>query len=192
MSNDLQRILAEISRHGNAGKVRAQHDSARLRGPNPNPRVTNERDFARVIGAFVNRQLEATGGRRYPDFEARAVAKEMLVQHGRRVNKTYNNFVRDAIDGHDGGLRGVLDFLTDLLREQQAERYRSDAKDRHIDPLSFDQKKKITGDILAHYRSADPSSVPDPRPEVYAHDYSALLDEMARKQDDMTDKLRGH
>lgn len=192
MPTDLQRVLAKITEQGTAGKVRALHDSARLSSPVTNPRVSNAHDFARVIGAFVNRQIEKTGGSRYNDFEARAVAKEMLIQHGRRanVNKTYNNFVRDAIDGRNNGLRGILDILTDQIREQQAGRYISDAIDQVIDPLDYDRKKSVTREMIAHFQMLMPGTVEDPRSEVYVHDYDTLLREVGRQLDQTSDNLR--
>lgn len=192
MSNDLQRVLDKITQHGQAGRIRARHDTARLRGPNPNPRVANFDQFTRVIGAFVNKQIELAGGQRYPDFEARAIAKEILSQQERRTGKTFNNYARDAIDGRNGGLRAVLDILTDTLREQQTSRYIGDAIDQVVDPLDYDRKVAVTRQVLAHYQRLSPGAVSDPRPEVHAHDYSTLLREVAAQVDKMNENLRGH
>lgn len=192
MSEELERIIASISDHGTAGQIKARHDAACLSSPIGNPRITNAQDFARVIGAFVNRQVKATGGSGYSDFEARGKAKELLVDHGRRVGQTYNNYVRNAMDGYDDGLRGVLNLLTDLLREEQANRYKEDAIDRMIDPLDFDAKVKVTGQVLAELKGLIPGGIVDPRPEAHAHEYQALLRMRAEHNDEFNDELRRH
>lgn len=192
MSKEVERIIAMISDHGVAGQIKARHDAACLSSPVGNPRITNAQDFARVIGAFVNRQVKATGGSGYSDFEARAKAKELLIEHGRRFGRTYNNYVRNAIDGHDDGLRGVLSILTDMLREQQAARYKDDAVDRAIDPTDFDAKLEVTRQLLSDLDKVKPGGIVDTRPEAHAHEYQALLRMRAKHDDEFNDELRRH
>lgn len=190
MSSELQRILDKISQYGQAGQVRARHDLARLRSPNPNPRIESYDQFIRVVGAFLNRQIEMTGGQRYPDFEARAMAKEILSRGGGQSGKTLNNFVRDAIDGRSGGLREALDIITDRLRDQQTSMFIADAIDQVVDPLDFDRKVEITRQVLAHFAGINSTSVQVPRPEACAHDYGNLLQLIARQVDHLNDSLR--
>lgn len=190
MSAELQRILARISQHGSAGQVAARHDGARLTAEQHPTRVDNHEQFAAVIGAFVNRQVQLTGGQTYAPYEARAVAKEMLNQYGRRYELTYNNYARDAIDGRNGGLRAVLDILTDLIRDQQTSRYISDTIDQYVDPLSYDQKVAVTQQVIDHFRRLNPDAIDDPRPEVHAQNYVDMLRELNKQIDTFSNRMR--
>ncbi|MFN3167002.1 MAG: hypothetical protein ACE37H_08055 [Phycisphaeraceae bacterium] len=192
MSNEQERIIARISNHGAVGRIRARHDAASMSRSVGDLRVTNAHDFARVTGGYVNHQVKMTGGSGYSDYEARSIAKELLTQHGRRYRRTYNNYIQNAIDGHDGGLRGVLNILTDMLREQQAERFKDDAIDQVIDPLDFDAKVAVTRQILDEQKRLSPGGMGDQRPEAHAHDYQALLSKRAQQIDEMNDELRSH
>jgi len=192
MSTDLKRILAQISQHGSAGRIAARHDTARLTKGQYPARVHNHEAFASLIGDFVNRQLLQTGGGTRTPFEARALAKDILTRQGRNHGRTYNNYARDAIDGRNGGLRAALDALTDAIRDQQTLHYIGDVIDRVVDPLDWDHKVAVTGQLLNHYRQLNPNAVEDPRPEVHAQSYDELLRELSHQVDSFTNSLRRH
>lgn len=190
MSKEFERLFAKLSEHGATGRLKARHDAASLSNPISITRVRNSQEFASLIGAFVNRQIRHTGGAGYPDFEARAVAREMLTNYGRRHGRTYVNYVRDAIDGRGDGLRGVLNILTDMIRDQQAQRYGDDAFDRLIDPLDFRAKVAITKEIMDDLKRKTSADFGDPNPEVHAHDYQAIVRRQVRQIDENTDDFR--
>lgn len=192
MSKQLERAIAQISRHGAAGRLMARHDAASLINTYSTSPVRSSREFDDRIGKFVNQQVRMTGGSGYPDFEARAMAKEILTEHGKRFRKTYVNYARDAIDGVGEGLYGVLKILADVLRDQQADRYQNDAIDRIVDPLSFQDKVAITKAIMDAHNRTSVADVGDPSPEAHAHAYRDLVREQARHSDEMSDKMRGH
>jgi hypothetical protein len=194
MSKEFERLVAKLSEHGTAGRVSAQHDAASLSSPISGPRVRDSHEFACVIGAFVNRQVQLTGGAGYPDFEARTIAKEILSKYGERrgQGRTYANYARNAIDGQDGGLRGVLNILAEVLREQQTERYREDAVDQIVDPLDFEAQVAITKKIMDDHKQTSSVDIGNPRPEAHAHQYRALIRRRVQQIDDTTKDFRGH
>ncbi|MFN3166370.1 MAG: hypothetical protein ACE37H_04825 [Phycisphaeraceae bacterium] len=192
MSKELERIIAQISRHGGAGRLMARHDAASLINSYSTSPVRNCREFDDRIGKFVNQQARMTGGTVYPDFEARAIAKDILKEQGKRFRKTYANYARDAIDGSGEGLYGVLKILADYLRDHQIDRFQNDAIDRLVDPLSFQDQVAITKAIMEKHNKTSVADIGDPSPEAHAHAYRDLVREQARHSDEMSDKMRGH
>ncbi len=173
----LQGLLAELDETAIAKNVAIPHDEARMRYSLMRNTVQDYSEFVDVISTYYNYHVSecvAHGGF-VSRTEASGRAKEILQQEYRRVGGDINTAYNDAHDGTNGGLRIVLDRLADRLKAEAVERYVRDAFDRHVEPVSWEQKVDIMRQVLARYNHEFPSSIRMDQPERYASNYEEII-----------------
>ena len=152
------------------------HDEARMAFPLRSNTASSFSRFEDIIGDYCNYHYTTcvTGGGFLPRAEAVGRAKQ-LIEHayGRRGNiiSAYN----DAHEGLNGGMRQILDIITDGIKSECVERYVRQAFDDHVSPNSWDKKQEIIRQFFAAYGAILPASVDTRNPARYANDYQVII-----------------
>ena len=123
-------LLAALDERTIAQRVAILHDEARMRFPLRANTVPSWDQFSELIGDYYNHHFTScvSNGGGLSRSEATGRAKEILEREYRRQNGDIVSAYNDAHDGTNGGLRLVLDKITEGLKAESVERYMRDAK----------------------------------------------------------------
>ena len=114
-------------------------------------------------------------GGRLPDYEAVQRAKRLIENQYRRRNRTILNAVRDCIEGRNGGMSQMLDYIRDGLKNEAMENFIAEVVDRHVAIDSFSQKVALIKEIYAEYGHLLPARNRNRPAEELAADYREVL-----------------
>jgi len=105
---------------------------------------------------------------------ASAEALELLEKtfSGKGGIRTAFSEARDAING---GLRLILDSLTDQFKREQQEMHINRVLKLALDPLDWDTKVQIIKDLLEKLKHVFPQDLLDVEPEKYADHYETIV-----------------
>jgi hypothetical protein len=160
-----------------AREVAVPHDEARMLYSLSKNTVDSFDEFSDVIADYYNYHVGrcvAHGGF-LSRTEAAGRAKEVIEQEYRRQGGNTMTAYNDAHDGTNGGVRIVLDRITEKLKAESVERYVRDAFDRYVDPSSWEQKVDIMRQFIARFGHMLSSSIHAHQPERYAQNYEELI-----------------
>jgi len=170
-------LLADLDELAIARNVGIPHDEARMRYSLHKNTVQNYAEFADIITDYYSHHMRecVIHGGRLNRAEASGRAKEALQMEYKRLGGDINTAYNDAHDGTNGGLRIVLDKLADRIKEEAVSHYVRDAFDRHVEPVSWEQKVEIMRQFMAKYGRELPASIRTDQPERYAANYEELI-----------------
>jgi len=170
-------VLAALDEREIARRVARPHDEARMRYPLRRNTVDSFDEFVEGIGDYYAYHLAAClgNGGRLSREEASGRAKELLDHEYRRRQGDILSAFNDAHDGLNGGMRGVLDAITDGLKFESMERYIRGVFDRHIAPNSWEAKVEIIRQFIRVCGAHMASSFRADQPERYAQNYQDLI-----------------
>ena len=133
--------------------------------------------FTDIISDYYNYQFTrcVSRGGALPRSEAAGRAKEILEQAYRRRNGDIVTAFNDARDGTNGGLRVILDSISEGLKTESVERYIREMFDRHVSPNAWADKVEIIRQFIAHCGANLASSIDASQPERYAQNYRELI-----------------
>jgi hypothetical protein len=153
------------------------HDEARLRYPLRSNTVDSFDQFRAIIADYYNYHFTAcvSHGGRLSGGEDYVRAKEVLEREYRRRRGDIVSAFNDAHAGTNGGMRSILDILTENLKAEAVGHYVTDAFDRYVAPNSWPQKVELIRQFMASCGYLLSSSVATSQPERYAHDYTELI-----------------
>jgi len=175
MSN-LKMLLNEIGEINIARKVR-EHDNARIKFPLSSNTVNEIDEFYQIIGDYIrfhNSMCISLGGN-MSQTEAVGLGREIIDQEYRRKGTDFIGAYHDARDGVNGGLRAVIDVITEGLKAISVERFIRYTFDKYVAPNSWDQKVAIIRDFIKHCGTHLSSSIQANKPERYAANYYELI-----------------
>lgn len=177
MSGSIRDLLGALEEREVARAVGIPHDEGRLSFRLDRNTVGTYREFEAIIGEFYNHQFTrcVSRGGRLPDYEARGRAKEIIEQEGRRRNGDIVTAYNDAHDGTNGGLRVVLDTISEGLKSEAVHRYVSSVFDRHVAPNAWDEKVALIRAFIEHCGLDLATSIRADQPERYAQSYRDLI-----------------
>lgn len=173
----LDTLLAALDERRIAREIGIPHDEARMRYALRSNTVPDFHTFSAIIGDYMRHHYAACishGGTLSP-VEAVGRAKEILDREYRRSNGDMMSAYGNAVDGVEGGLRTVLDRLSDALKVEAVERYTRDCFDRLVAPNDWDRKVELIRQFVRHLGHQLNGSIQADRPERYASDYKELI-----------------
>lgn len=176
--SSLNSLLDALDELTIARKIQAPHDDARNNYHLKSNRVQDFDEFTHIIGDYYNHHFSAcmSSGGRLSAAEAAARAKEVLEREYRRRNGDIVTAFRDAEQGLDGGLRGILDHIAEALKAEAVAYYTREMFDRHVAPHEWEDKVAIVRQFLTRFAPLLGSTVRTDQPERYAHDYRELIE----------------
>jgi len=170
-------LLYELDEQTIAKKHGIPFDTARIRYKLKSITVKNFGEFEWETGNFYNYMFTTcvSRGGNLSDDEASSRAKELLGQEFRRRGGDIVTAYNDAHNGTNGGLRTILDVITEGLKKESVERYVLATFDRYVAPNSWGQKVEIIRQFIDHCGSHLSSSIHRDQPERYAQNFQELI-----------------
>ncbi len=160
-----------------AKRVGNTHDEARMCFVCRSNTVRDFDEFSDLIGQYYVHHYATcvARGAQIDRVEAIGRAKEILEQAYRRHQGNLMTAYRDASEGTNSGLRGVLDRIADALKAESVERYVREAFDAHVKPTEWNEKVSIIRQLFQTCGQFLPSYIRTDQPEKYASDYQELV-----------------
>ncbi len=170
-------LFAALSENEIARNVGIPHDEARANYALRKNTVNDFDEFDDLIAKYYSYHITqcVIPGGRLAHFEAAGRASEILEREYKRQGGNLMSAYKDAHDGTNGGMRIILDIITEKLKEESVERYIRHAFNRHVDPTSWDQKVEIIRQFIDRNRHILGSSIDAAHPERYAQNYDELI-----------------
>ncbi|MEM1355028.1 MAG: hypothetical protein AAGH88_09105 [Planctomycetota bacterium] len=186
-------LLDAISEAKITERVTSRFDEARIRFPLQSNLVGDYDAFARLIAAYANHLYQhcVTPGAMLSRGEAESVAKEWLERSLRRGEGNIASLYRDASDGLNGGVLGIIERMTSSAKSQATERYIRHVFDTQVAPHSWADRVEIIRQFISECGSRFGGEIDHRHPERYAHDYTSLVQSYADGLRNTTAKLRG-
>jgi hypothetical protein len=176
MSN-IKMLLKEVDDLNIARKVSNEHDKARVKFPLSSNTVKDFDEYCRIIGDYVryHNSVCISEGGYMSQAEAVGLGREIIEQEYRRKGSDFIGAYNDARDGVNGGLRAILDVITEGLKAISVERFIRHTFDRYVAPNSWDQKVAIIREFINHCGTHLSYSIQADKPERYAASYYELI-----------------
>ena len=173
----LDSLMAEIDELAIARNVGIPHDEVRMKYSPGKNTVESFKEFSDLIADYCNYHVSRCilHGGSLSRTEAAGKAKEILEQQYRRQGGNIMSAYTVARDGIEGGLRTIIDRISEQLKEESVERYIRDAFDKFVDPASFAQKVNIIRQLFARFGHHLSSSIRLDQPERYAANFEELI-----------------
>jgi len=87
----------------------------------------------------------------------------------------YNEALAEAKEGPRGGLRYILDMMTEYLKNEARQKHFLKTFKENIDPLDFAAKTAIIAEILKRKEEDLPEEITSQKPERFAEDYEKIV-----------------
>lgn len=155
-----------------------------------NSTVNEWPEFEQLLLNFYCHLCRAVGGGDHGDASQNLTEAKNLAMRGGGRNTTIKKLFRDAVSGSDGGMRRVLDYITDAMKQQYTERYITDTFDAYIAPCSIDESTEIMRQFLQAYQYVLPSHIDINRPEYYAANYKEYIGLFSRSMTSIASEFR--
>ena len=171
-------LLEHLDERTIARQVAMPFDTARLnyRGQTSNV-VGNFDQFTEIITEFYKYIFSRciSNGGELSSTQAWGWAKELLEREYRKKRGDIVSAFNDSNTGVNGGLRVILDTITEVLKAEAVERYISAVFDRVVAPNSWDQKVEIIREFIAYCGPNLSGSIETSQPERYAQNFNELI-----------------
>jgi hypothetical protein len=173
----LRTLLDELDEVNLAQVIGIPHDQARLNYRPPAATVRDWDEFMRLITDYYNYHYSTcnTGGGRLRPEEARGRAKRLLEQEYRRRRGDIRMAFAAARDGVDGGVRGILDALTEGIKAESMEFYIQDRIDEFAPEGDYNRRSHAAAEVLNAFAHILPRSTQARNPHRYANDLPSLI-----------------
>ena len=187
----LETLLAKISSQTIAQQVTLPLDEARARYQLDRVTVENADAFHDILVSFHAHMLRHTHegvGRLDRDLllgEALEILEHAFLQEG-----GYKAALAEATAGTGGGLRIVLDRLTEQMKREKVERHLLLVFAEAIDPLDWDARVELISALLKRLRPYLSAELLDRPPSSYAAEYKRLVQAYAESLDSVTKLLK--
>ena len=173
----VESLLNAIDERTIAQREAIRHDEARMSYHLQSNTVHSFEEFSLTIGDYYNHHYGAclSNGGRLSSSQAEGRAKEVLEQQYRKRNGDIVTAFNDCHDGTNGGLRVVLDLISEQLKAEGVHHYIRAAFDHYVSPASWAEKVAIMRQFLDQCGAYLSSSICLNQPERYAHNYNELI-----------------
>jgi hypothetical protein len=187
----LQTILEEISQSALAARIGISIDQARA-GFTLDPELPASFEaFSQTISRFYLHLVRGPDGL-VPDSCLESAADEAFALLGRTfpgergVEEAWSN-VREGLSG---GLRVVLDRMTEQYKKERYVRYVNRVLKEALDPLDWEPKVTLMRSLFRRLEGSLPQDLRNRRPEFYARHYELLVQAYVHSLDQIHHLLR--
>lgn len=173
----IHNLLEALDERVIARTIGVPHDEARMAYALRSNTVANFDAFEDAIAGYFNYAFtrSVSHGGSFSRTEAAGRAKEIIERAYRRRNGNLITAYNDAHDGTNGGMRHILDLITEALRTEATERYVRQVFDTFVTPNSWEQKVELIRQFIEHCGPNLSSSIRRDQPERYASDFQELI-----------------
>jgi hypothetical protein len=173
----LRSLLSAIDEYSIAREVSNPHEEARMKFRLHKNVVADFEEFTEVIAKYYQHHyaLCVARGGVLSRSDAAGAAKELIERAYRRRQGNLISAFKDGVSGTHGGMRVVIEAISDGIREQAIDRYVRDVFDRHVAPHSFEERVAIMREFMESSGVALPRDMRGQPPERYAHEFQEIL-----------------
>ena len=170
-------LLTALNERQIAQQVAIGHDEARMNYRLSSNMVSNFDEFSNILADYYNQHFTrcVSGGGSLSRAEAAGRAKELLEREYRRSRGDIVTAFNDAHDGTNGGMRVVLDKLSEAIKAESVERYIREIFDRYVAPNAWEDKVEIIRQFISSCGNYLASSIRADQPERYAQNFQELI-----------------
>lgn len=172
----LDRILHELDETYIVNHITIKHDEARNQFRLTGMTCADDIEFDDVIANYYNHHFTlcvAPGGT-LSRADAAGKAKEIIESEYRRKGQNKLNAYSDGKSGTNGGMRAIIDMITEALKREAVERHVRDVIDRYVAPTNYEEKKQIVQELVDRI-PGNISHIDRDNPERYANNYEELI-----------------
>ena len=130
-------------------------------------------DAITTFYAHIFRHIDGTG--KALDNERLRVEALDVLKKTFNQKKGYNEALTEAKEGTRGGLRYILDMMTEYLKEEAKGKHILKTLKENIDPLDFSTKAILIAGIMERLEGHLPEEITSQPPEKYVADYEEII-----------------
>jgi hypothetical protein len=188
----LQSILTEIDQEALLRHVARPIDTARATF-SPGAATTNSVDeFNEIVTSFYVHLQRHTYRIVEPlDLNASSTEASDLLKEAFFKKGGWDGALTEAETGINGGIRFVLDVMTEHFKHTQKEKYMNQILITALKPLEWEEKVSLTQAILKRLEHNLPQKVVS-QPEKYAKELEDILKTYVQSQDRLKSMLRSY
>jgi hypothetical protein len=188
----LQSILSEINQDAILQHVARPIDAARATFT-PGVATTNTFDeFNEIVIAFyIHLQRHSYRLIEPVDQNAASLKARALIEKAFFRKGGWDAAQTEAETGVNGGMRFVLDVMTEHIKHVNREEYQDSAIDAALKPLGYESRIKLTQAILNRLSHNLPKKIIT-QPEKYEKELKDILKTYVQSQDKLKSKLRSY
>ncbi len=184
-------VLGEIDPMYLARAIGSPIDSARATYTLDSATVASYDDFSDVVVAFYLHLMRYTGSV-LAQVDQRVVANDAheLLEHALSRFGGFEAAFAEARDGTRGGMRFVLDTMTDQYKFEEQTKHVNRVLTEALDPLDWNAREAFMAAFLKRLGPALPPDIRSQPPERFARHYEVIAKTYARSFDKVTALLR--
>jgi len=187
----LRHILEQLSPEFIESRVTRPYDDARARYATDRIIVASNQEFLAAVTAFYTHISRHTLTMPGPVDENSLGAEALdVLKRTFRGKNGYNEALAEARAGQRGGLRYIMDAITEQLKQEAREKHVLKTFKENIDPLDFAAKTRIITALLQRAGHDLPEQITCQPPERYAADYEEIVQAFVQAKSSFESLLR--
>lgn len=176
MTEIVDDVLYRISEQSLAQTIGLAIDHARASFLLESALVDSTDEFFQIITAFYLHLLRHTCVQvEYSDIESASPEAYALLERTYANQGGINAALLEAREGTQGGLRKVLDDITEHFKKKEQEKFINRVLGEILDPLDWNRKVEFTTIFLQRIQHLLPDEIKTASPKQYAHHYVQLV-----------------
>ena len=187
----VETVLAEIDGQTLTEKIRQPLDAARSCYCLDSVVIADYHEFCDTIGAFYLHLLRRVVGMA-PTADSHALSADALalVEQAFARQGGSAGALAEAKEATGGGMRLVLDKMTEQLKQDMQTKHVSRVLKDALDPLDWDAKVRFMAALLHRLRAHIPPEIRQQPPERFARHYEAIVVAYVESTDKFREALR--
>jgi len=172
----LQEILSKISREALSQTIGLRIDLARVSFWMEQVIIESFEEFSEVMLSYYIHMLKQLNRIIIPvDFNALNAEVFALINRAFSNNGGLKFAIEESRTGNSGGMRYILDRITDQLKKEEQEKIIDLVLKFSFDPLEWDIKVLLIKDLIQVLKPALPPEIHSQPPEKFANNYEILI-----------------
>ena len=171
----------------NVGKP---HDTARGSYSLASTMIADWPDFENALLDYYCHHCRVVGGGDQGDPAKNLGAAKEYAVRGAGYNATIEQIFRNAKEGANRGLVGVLDGIANAIKQKQIEYYLSSAFGAYVDPTSISETTEIMRQFFRKCGAFLPSHIDVNSPEYYAKNFRSYITVFSQAMASMASESR--
>ena len=174
--NTLQEILSKISKEALAQTIGLKIDLARVSYRMDQVIIESFEEFSTTVLSYYIHMLQKLNRIKIPaDFNALSAEAFALLNRAFSNNGGLKSAIEESRTGVWGGMRYILDRITDQLKKEEQEKTIDLVLKFSFDPLEWDIKVSLIKDLMEVLKPALPPEIYSQPPEKFANNYEILI-----------------
>lgn len=172
----LQSLLYALDQNTMARRISFPIDSARASYVMDSITINRYEDFNDAIVSYYVHLLLHTEGTLAPiDPITNAAEALSLLERTFTTKGGFKAALAEARDGINGGLRLVLDMMTDQLKREEQEKHVNCLLKSAMDPMDWDTKVALMDELMLRLKQVLPPKIASQPPERFAGQYEIIV-----------------